>query len=146
MNPAVELRALLADPSQSGAYYIDLRDSAAIVEAANLLGFALVAIDFKGCADKADALERFAQALQFPEWFGGNWDALADCLADLSWCPAAGYVLLLEHVDDWREHAREDCATAIELLNEVAAGWARARTCFWGLMPLPAAALAALPE
>jgi hypothetical protein len=32
--------------------------------------------------------------LAFPAWFGHNWDALADCLTDLSWLPAAGYVLI----------------------------------------------------
>ena len=30
-------------------------------------------------------LQRIASALGFPSWFGGNWDALFDCLADLSW-------------------------------------------------------------
>ena len=146
MNATVELRALLADPSQSGAYYVDLHDRAAMTEAASLLEFALVAIDFKGCADKADALDRFAEALKFPDWFGDNWDALADCLADLSWWPAAGYVLLLDHVDDWREGAPGDCDTAIDILNEVAEGWAQARTPFWALMPLRAQALASISD
>jgi RNAse (barnase) inhibitor barstar len=146
MNASVELRALLADPGQCGAYYVDLHDRAAMAEAASLLEFALVAIDFKGCADKADALDRFAEALNFPDWFGDNWDALADCLADLSWWPAGGYVLLLDHVDDWRERAPGDCDTAIAILNEVAEGWARARTPFWSLMLLPAGALATIAD
>ena len=144
MNPNVELTALLADPAQCGAYYVDLHDRAAMAEAAVLLEFALVAIDLKGCADKADALDRFAEALKFPEWFGDNWDALADCLSDLSWWPAGGYVLLLDHVDDWRERAPADCDVVIDILNEVAAGWAQARTPFWALMPLPAERLASL--
>jgi RNAse (barnase) inhibitor barstar len=144
MNANVELTALLADPTQCGAYYVDLHDRAAMAEAAVLLEFALVAIDFKGCADKADALDRFAEALKFPEWFGDNWDALADCLSDLSWWPAGGYVLLLDHVGDWRERAPADCDVVIDILNEVAEGWAQARTPFWCLMPLPADVLATM--
>ena len=144
MNANVELTALLADPTHCGAYYVDLHDRAAMAEAAILLEFALVAIDFKGCADKADALDRFAQALRFPEWFGDNWDALADCLSDLSWWPAGGYVLLLDHVGDWRGRAPADCDVVIDILNEVAEGWARARTPFWSLMPLPADVLATM--
>jgi RNAse (barnase) inhibitor barstar len=146
MNANVELTALLADPTQCGAYYVDLHDRAAMAEAAVLLEFALVAIDFKGCADKADALDRFAEALKFPEWFGDNWDALADCLSDLSWWPAGGYVLLLDHVGDWRERAPADCDVVIDILNEVAEGWALARTPFWCLMPLPADVLATISE
>jgi hypothetical protein len=32
----------------------------------------------------------------------------------------------------------------IDILNEVAEGWAQARTPFWALMPLPAERLASL--
>ncbi len=146
MNPeAVELQALLADPAQCGAYFVDARDRAAMAAAAAALDFALVAIDFDGCRDKADALARLARALRFPDWFGGNFDALADCLGDLSWWPAPGYLLLLDHVEGWRGAAPGEFDTTLAILNEAAAGWARARTPFWALLPLPADALASLP-
>jgi hypothetical protein len=44
--------------------------------------------------DAAALLDELARALGFPAWFGRNWDALVDCLADLSWLPGAGHVLL----------------------------------------------------
>ena len=34
---------------------------------------------------KRELLERIAHGLSFPDYFGGNWDALIDCLSDLSW-------------------------------------------------------------
>jgi hypothetical protein len=40
-----------------------------------------------------------AKALSFPDWFGGNWDALEDCLGDLSWRQATGYVLLFRNFE-----------------------------------------------
>ena len=33
---------------------------------------------------KRDSLERFAEVLHLPDWFGRNLDALADCLHDLA--------------------------------------------------------------
>lgn len=39
-------------------------------------------------ATKAESLCRFAQALDFPSWFGHNLDALADCLHD--WASGSG--------------------------------------------------------
>ncbi len=44
---------------------------------------------------KGEMLAELARAIAAPEWFGHNWDALADALGDLSWHPAPGYVLLL---------------------------------------------------
>ncbi|MFW5474438.1 barstar family protein [Knoellia sp. CPCC 206450] len=37
-----------------------------------------------GRATKAETLEAFSEALNFPEWFGMNLDALADCLDTLA--------------------------------------------------------------
>jgi len=141
---AVDLRSLLADPAQAGAYFVDARDSEAMAEAGTALDFEVARIDLAGCADKADALFRFAGALRFPDWFGGNWDALADALGDLSWLPADGYLLLIEHAGPWREADGDDFATLLDILNEAAAGWALRNVAFWALLPLPAEQLAAL--
>jgi RNAse (barnase) inhibitor barstar len=36
-----------------------------------------------------------ASAMQFPDYFGHNWDALDECLCDMDWLPAEGYLLVL---------------------------------------------------
>jgi RNAse (barnase) inhibitor barstar len=41
-------------------------------------------------ATKAESLDLFAEALHFPDWFGRNLDALADCLHDLAELPVDG--------------------------------------------------------
>ncbi len=87
-------------------------------------GAALVAIELAGCRTKAELLSRIATAMRFPPWFGHNWDALADCLTDLSWLPAPAYVIELQHLGDLRAAAPEVVATLLEILADAAAYWA----------------------
>lgn len=47
--------------------------------------------------DRESMFEQFATSLRFPEWFGHNWDAFADCLQDLSWLSGAGVAVLWQH-------------------------------------------------
>jgi len=138
-----ELHALLADPALAGAYFVDARDRAAISEAGNVLGFAVLAIELRDCCDADEAMRRFATTLQFPGWFGDNWDALADALADLSWLPAPGYLLLLDHAQGWREAAPDEFDLLLEIVDEAAGRWAACGVAFWAMLPLPTAVLAA---
>lgn len=134
---AVDLRSVLADAGQSGAYFVADSDTEAMAEAGAALGYEVARIDLAGCDDHAQLFARIAQALRFPEWFGHNWDALADSLADLSWLPATGYLLLIEHAGTWREGAGKDADMLLELLNEAAFAWAEQDIAFWALFPLP---------
>ncbi len=90
---------------------------------ARALDLDCVRIDLAGCTDKSDCLARIARSLEFPSWFGQNWDALFDCLADLGWRPAAGYVLVLEHTRDLRERAPEVFDATVAVLGDAASVW-----------------------
>src|SRR3546814_5229736 len=85
MSDDLALGSVLADPSLACTGFIARAERARYLAAAASLGFAVAEIDFRGCTGKDDALARFARALHFPDWFGGNWDALQDSLSDLSW-------------------------------------------------------------
>ncbi|MGY1459494.1 MULTISPECIES: barstar family protein [unclassified Luteimonas] len=132
----IELGSLLADASQAAAYFVDIRDRAALVEAANALDFTVAVANLAAADDKDALLDQIAEALQFPATFGGNWDALADSLGDLSWLPAPGYVLLLDHCADLRDAAPDDFATLLDILDEAATAHARAGVPFWALLPV----------
>src|SRR5260370_28422543 len=43
----------------------------------------------------ADLFDEFAAALQFPCYFGENWDAFDECVTALAWLPGNAYVLLI---------------------------------------------------
>ena len=69
---------------------------------------------------KEATLAAFAQALDFPAWFGGNLDALADCLGHLARTAEGEWELVVDHV---AELARDDpfaFAGLSGLLGEVA--------------------------
>jgi hypothetical protein len=46
-------------------------------------GHRLVIVDLDTHGDKTEFLDRVAERLGFPDWFGRNWDALNDALFDL---------------------------------------------------------------
>lgn len=49
-----------------------------------------------GIKTKEALLDELYQRLRFPDYFGDNWDALWECIRDLSWLPA-GPVILKHH-------------------------------------------------
>jgi hypothetical protein len=138
MNAPLDLRALLLDPANNGVYYFDRNDREDLAEAAANAGLHVVPVDFADCAGKHDALARIAVALAFPEWFGGNWDALADALGDLSWLPEGGLLMLFDNARDWRERDEEDFAVLLDICGEAAQDWTRERRPFWAVIPLAA--------
>jgi hypothetical protein len=50
-------------------------------------GWTMCVVDGAAMTDRSSLLSEFATGCDFPGWFGGNWDAFADCLRDLSWLP-----------------------------------------------------------
>lgn len=112
-----KLLARLSDPAKSGVYRA--AGEHAITEALQGSRLALTRIDLAGAAGKEAWLGRIARALGFPAWFGGNWDALEDCLTDLSWHEAEGHVLLIEGAG-----AADERGILIDILGSAAAFWA----------------------
>lgn len=54
----------------------------------------------EGVSNKEKLMSVLKEALRFPEHFGQNWDALSDCLRDLSWLPPGQVALLHDAVPD----------------------------------------------
>lgn len=47
------------------------------------------------CGTVRDLHNEVAAALQFPDDYGENWDAMRECMFDLSWMPATGYLVVV---------------------------------------------------
>jgi RNAse (barnase) inhibitor barstar len=63
------------------------------------------------------------KALKLPSYFGGNWDALADCARDLNWLEAKGYVLHLAGAAQFAKAAGDDYDTALSVFEQAAEFW-----------------------
>ncbi len=127
----------LSDASKSGVYRAPHSDD--VLDATRGSPLKVERIELAGASGKAQLMERIARALEFPQWFGGNWDALEDCLSDLSWSKAAGHVLLIENAGGLPGDERGILA---DVLASAAASWAERERPFFavfvgGEAPLP---------
>ena len=115
----------------SGVHRLDAWEDEAIHEAATAAGLDFAHIDLHEVSDKAHFLTAVAGALEFPNYFGMNWDALHDCLTDLSWRPAAGYVLLLTGLRSQDERPDLDIELALSVFNSAADFWKQREVPFY---------------
>jgi hypothetical protein len=138
-----------ASPALNSTYsgvYRAPADFGRVQAAARAASFAVFTVDLAPAGEKVRFLAECARDLRCPESFGGNWDALADCLQDFSWRPAPGYLIRFVNAAVLAAASPADYATAIEILGDAAAYWRERQTPFIVLIdggeslpPFPAA-------
>ena len=131
------MRWQLDDAADAGLYRVDRDAAEALCAQGRAAGLRCARIDLAGFRGKADLLQAIAQALEFPTWFGHNWDALADCLDDLEWLRAKGYLLLLQNPAGLSAAAPKDFALALDILADAARKWNERGTPFWVFLTRP---------
>lgn len=96
------------------------------------LGYFAARIDAQPVGDKKQLLRVLNTYCHFPWYFGFNWDALADCLADLRWLPANGYILVFVHLEQMN---RSDLRTFLDIIISIRETWASVGVAFKLVMP-----------
>ena len=86
-------------------------------------GYALKVIKGRHCQTPAKLFAECAQALKFPDYFSRNWDALEECLADLEWLSAKGYILLITDAEGLLPDDEEEYETFLEILRDAGEAW-----------------------
>jgi hypothetical protein len=86
-------------------------------------GGELFELDGELMSETAGLMAEFARGLRFPDYFGKNWDALSDCLTDLSWFDARShFVVAIDHWDYCTSPTLQD------VLQETVTLWADSET------------------
>lgn len=124
------LCARLQDVKEAGAYKLSCKLEDLRADAAQA-GFTLFDADLAAVHSKGLFLAAVAQAVRAPDWFGTNWDALADALGDLSWQPATGYVLLLRNGGETLGLTAADHDIATEIFAATVDFWKSQGKPFW---------------
>jgi len=125
-----DLSLRLKDIEEVGVYTINCELSD-VRSAANEVGFTVFDADLASVQSKSEFLAVVAQAIDAPEWFGKNWDALADALGDLAWKPAPGYVLVLRNGLNTFNLLESDHEIAKEILDNTVSYWKMQHKPFW---------------
>lgn len=130
----------LLDAERAGIRHLTA-DAREFAEAAVATGLRVYRVDIDHAHGKRDFLARVSRAMQFPDWFGGNWDAFADCLKDLSWTegddPARGWVIILERSKHYCDGHRHDFEEAVGALADAAEFWRGEGRPLWTLIGGP---------
>lgn len=145
MSPE-DFAAALRDCRRSGIYNLPREGVDGLRKAATLAEFPVFEISLDAAKDKDGLLQAIAHALDFPEWFGANWDALEECINDLSWLDARNVVLLLTHCDRFAADQRQDFLIAADIFNTAAAVFREEGRGFWVFADLHPNGVALLPS
>ncbi len=119
-----KLKSLLTENKLGGVFQLMSDDIHADIEKASKVAkLAYFHIEGKKIEKKEQFLNHASVAMHFPDYFGGNWDAFADCLEDLSWHEAKGYVVLFDHYDGLASHAHGQFDTLLEIFQSAVEFW-----------------------
>ena len=77
-------------------------------------------LDLAGVSDRAAFLQRAGAALPLPDYFGGNWDALHECLLELAGFATPGAIIHWHRGAALARRSPEALGTALEIFQEAA--------------------------
>jgi len=99
--------------------------------------YVIAVLDGEAAGSRAGFFTEIARKLAFPDYFGRNWDAVYDCLTDLNWLPAEGYVLVFDGFAALAKQAPDQWQIGRKVLAEACQFWQPLRTPMFVLLVGP---------
>lgn len=137
---------LLNDSSRAGLYHIPTARRDGLPGLAAKRRLVLLGVAAGSCRSVNGVLQEFGRALGFPAWYGGNLDALHDCLTDPDWHPTRGVVVLVTGLDAAHHDDPARFATLLAVLRSAAQSRSADGNPLWILLDAPAPGVPELPD
>ena len=132
----------LIESGAGGVFRCHAPLAAAILESAAQWKLLVVPVRLVAARDKHAFLTAMAKALQFPDYFGHNWDAFYDCLLELRHGEGAGTLLVLRDASGFARAEQEEFAAALGALTDAADYWRHEKKVLLVVVELDVPALA----
>ncbi|MFI6514502.1 barstar family protein [Spirillospora sp. NPDC050679] len=141
------LTELLAGRLRPGLYQWRAPKAADWRDRAAEAGWRSFDLDAGHVRDKEGFLRLCARVFDVPDYYGENWDALEDCLTDLSWAPARrGHLVVFEGWTGLAEADQASFRTALDVFAEAVESWRDTGTPMAVLLPTAGAEVAGVPR
>ncbi len=125
MNRVDVLDPIRTGEAKPGVYRLPSQPAADRVTATvSAWGWRAFHLDGRAIADKPGFMAVAGAAMSFPAYFGRNWDAFEEMICDLSWVPAAGYVLLYTDVYRFAGARPAEWNIALDIFHHAVHAWA----------------------
>jgi RNAse (barnase) inhibitor barstar len=124
------LERRLREHRKSGVYRV-AEAPAGLQAAAQAAALRFIRIDAEPVRTKSQFLGLIGRSLSFPSWYGRNWDALEDCLTDLSWIEEAGLAIQIEGFSTYAKADPDGFIILLDIFKTSAEYWRGEGKPFW---------------
>jgi RNAse (barnase) inhibitor barstar len=74
-------------------------------------------------SDEARFFDELAAALQFPYYFGENWNAVWDCIIDLNWLEGSSFLIVFDSAEHLLSESDQGFQFLLEVLTDAHQRW-----------------------
>ena len=101
----------------TGVYHLSHTQEANIPDFAAAAQREYRVVMLSSCGTKNSVLAQIGRDLNFPDWYGANFDALNDCLHDNHWRPEKGLIVKITGLDRLSKVDADTCGTLLEIFD-----------------------------